>query len=54
MTIKLDGLAAVMLFALVGAVLWMLRQGNAPSVVVINGDDAETVEDEIEFPWLGG
>ena len=54
MTIKLDGLAAVMLFALVGAVLWMLRQNGAPSVVVINGDDAETVEDEVEFPWLGG
>jgi hypothetical protein len=43
-----------MLFSLVGAVLWMLRQGAEPSVVVINGDDAETVEDEIEFPWLGG
>lgn len=54
MTIKLDGLAAVMLFALVGAVLWMLRQGNAPSVVVINGDDVETVDEEIDMPWLGG
>lgn len=54
MTIKLDGLAAVMLFALVGAVLWMLRQNGASSVVVINGDDAETVDDEIEMPWLGG
>jgi hypothetical protein len=43
-----------MLFAVIGAVLWMLRQGAEPSVVVINGDDAETVEDEIEMPWLGG
>ena len=54
MTIKLDGLAAVMLFALVGAVLWMLRQNNTPSVVVINGDDVETVDEEIDMPWLGG
>lgn len=54
MTIKLDGLNAVMLFALVGVVLWMLRQSHAPSIVVINGDDAETVDEEIEFPWLGG
>jgi len=43
-----------MLFALVGAVLWMLRQGAEPSVVVINGDDAEMVEEEIDMPWLGG
>jgi hypothetical protein len=43
-----------MLFTLVGAVLWMIRQNNAPSIVVINGDDAETVDEEIEMPWLGG
>ena len=54
MTIRLSSLSAVMLFAVIGAVLWMLRQGAASSVVVIDGDDAETVEDEIEFPWLGG
>jgi hypothetical protein len=54
LTIKLDGLAAVMLFALIGAVLWMLRQDQAPSLVIINGDDVETVDEEIDMPWLGG
>ena len=50
MTIKLDGLAAVMLFALVGAVLWMLRQ-NAVSVVPVPEWALASVEEEDMPTW---
>ena len=50
LTIKLDGLAAVLLFALVGAVLWMLRQ-NSGSVVVVPSWVDEDLETEDLPTW---
>ena len=52
MTIKLDGLAAVMLFALVGVVLWMLRQ-NSVSVVTVPAWALEDVDEEEDMPTWG-
>ena len=49
LTIKLDGLAAVMLFALTGAVLWMLRQ-NSVSVVAVPEWYGTSVDEEEDMP----
>lgn len=52
MTVKLNELATVMLFALVGVVLWLLRQ-NSVSVVAVPSWEIEEVEEEEDLPTWG-
>ena len=51
MTVKLNELATVMLFALVGVVLWLLRHNT--SVMVVPSWATEDVNEEEDLPTWG-